>query len=153
MSGRDGELLGIGAAAAGAGVSERSLRYYQQIGLLTPSASTPGGMRRYSQSNLDRVARIRELKSLLGLDLDTIAIVLRSEDRLAEIREAWHHQHTTAARPRERAAESLQLQEELRATVQAKREAMSSFLADLNARITRTRELIAELGAPAGSVS
>jgi len=88
MSGRDGELLGIGAAAARAGVSERSLRYYQQIGLLTPAASTPGGMRRYSQADLDRVTRILELKSLLGLDLDTIAIVLRSEDRLAEIREA-----------------------------------------------------------------
>ena len=153
MSGRDGELLGIGAAAARAGVSERSLRYYQQIGLLTPSASTPGGMRRYSQADLDRVTRILELKSLLGLDLDTIAIVLRSEDRLAEIREAWHHEHTSAASRRELAAESLRLQEELRATVQAKREAMSSFLADLNARISRTRELIAELGAPAGSVS
>jgi MerR family transcriptional regulator, repressor of the yfmOP operon len=153
MSGRDGELLGIGAAAARAGVSERSLRYYQQIGLLTPSASTPGGMRRYSAADLERVARIRELKSLLGLDLDTIAIVLRSEDRLAEIREAWHHEQASAASRRELAAESLRLQEDLRATVQAKREAMSSFLADLNARISRTRELIAELDTPARSVS
>jgi DNA-binding transcriptional MerR regulator len=44
----EGPLLGIGAAAARAGVSERALRYYQQLGLLTPCHSTPGGMRRYS---------------------------------------------------------------------------------------------------------
>ena len=61
-------LLGIGAAAERAGVSERALRYYQQLGLLVP-ACTPGGLRRYSEDDLARVARIRELQALLGLDL------------------------------------------------------------------------------------
>ena len=41
--------LGIGAAAEKAGVSQRALRYYQQIGLLTPCGCTPGGLRRYSR--------------------------------------------------------------------------------------------------------
>ena len=80
------ELLGIGAAAARAGVSERALRYYQQLGLLEPACTTPGGLRRYSEDDLARVARIRELQTLLGLNLDEIAVVLRNEDRLAEIR-------------------------------------------------------------------
>src|SRR5579859_2811831 len=70
-------LLGIGAAAARSGVSERALRYYQQLGLITPSGRTPGGLRRYSQDDLARVARIRQLQTLLGLNLDEIAIVLR----------------------------------------------------------------------------
>ena len=60
-----GQLLGIGAAAAQAGVSERALRYYQQLGLITPCACTPGGMRRYSEDDLARVARIRQLQALL----------------------------------------------------------------------------------------
>ncbi len=81
-----GELIGIGAAAARAGVSERALRYYQQLGLLAPARTTPGGLRRYSAANLARVARIRELQTLLGLNLDEIAVVLRNEDRLAQIR-------------------------------------------------------------------
>src|ERR1022692_4774789 len=87
----DGEhLLGIGAAATRLGVSERALRYYQQLGLLVPACTTPGGLRRYSEDDLARVARIRELQTLLGLNLDEIAVVLQSEDRLAEIRLRYH---------------------------------------------------------------
>src|SRR5271154_4217658 len=114
-------LLGIGAAAERAGVSERALRYYQQLGLLVP-ASTPGGLRRYSEEDLARVARIRELQTLLGLNLDEIAVVLRNEDRLAQIRQAWHHEDTSAADRQGLLTESLRLQEELRGTVHAKRQ-------------------------------
>jgi len=89
------ELLGIGAAAAAAGVSERALRYYQQLGLIVPSGTTPGGLRRYSAENLARVARIRELQTLLGLNLDEIAVVLRNEDRMAQIRRAYRDERTS----------------------------------------------------------
>src|SRR5262245_12962433 len=84
--GRPEQLLGIGAAAERAGVSQRALRYYQQIGLLTPCGCTPGGLRRYSEDDLARVARIRQLQELLGLDLDAIARVLNDEDRMAQIK-------------------------------------------------------------------
>jgi MerR family transcriptional regulator, repressor of the yfmOP operon len=147
-----GQLLGIGAAAASTGASERALRYYQQIGLLTPCASTPGGMRRYSQDDLARVARIRQLQTLLGLNLDEIAVVLRNEDRLAEIRQAWHHEDTSAADRQGLLTESLRLQEELRATVHAKRQAIDGFLTDLDARISRTRDLLDQMTAPAPSI-
>jgi DNA-binding transcriptional MerR regulator len=82
-------LLGIGDAAARLGVSERALRYYQQLGLLTPSGRTPGGLRRYSADDLARVERIRELQLLLGFNLDEIKTVLDSEDRLVELREEY----------------------------------------------------------------
>jgi MerR family transcriptional regulator, repressor of the yfmOP operon len=139
------QLVGIGEAALRAGVSERALRYYQQLGLLTPCASTPGGMRRYSADDLARVARIRQLQDLLGLNLDEIAVVLRREDRLAQIRQAYQHEHTTDAQRRELVKESLQLQEELLATVQAKRDAIESFVADLDTRIARTRDLLQQM--------
>jgi len=127
-----GELLGIGAAAAQAGVSERALRYYQQIGLLVPACTTPGGLRRYSADDLARVARIRELQTLLGLNLDEIAVVLRNEDRIAQIRLSYYDERTSA---------------DLRATVQAKRDALDGFLTDLDTRIRKARALLA--GAPA----
>jgi DNA-binding transcriptional MerR regulator len=136
------QLLGIGAAAARAGVSERALRYYQQLGLITPSGCTPGGMRRYSSGDLARVARIRQLQTLLGLNLDEIAVVLRNEDRLAEIKLAYHHESTGDEDRKKLLVESLSLQEELRATVEAKQAAIESFLADLDARIARTRTLL-----------
>jgi DNA-binding transcriptional MerR regulator/AcrR family transcriptional regulator len=137
-------LLSIGAAAARTGVTERALRYYQQLGLLTPCASTPGGMRRYSEQDLERVARIRQLQTLLGLNLDEIAVVLGNEDRMAQIRDTYHHEQTSDDQRRDLAAESLRLQQELRGTVQAKRQAIENFMADLDARIFRTRDLLDE---------
>jgi MerR family transcriptional regulator, repressor of the yfmOP operon len=138
-----GELLGIGAAAAQAGVSERALRYYQQLGLLEPACTTPGGLRRYSSEDLARVARIRELQTLLGLNLDEIAIVLRNEDRLAQIRKAYRDERTSDDQRLRLSRECLALLESLRETVEAKRSALESFLADLDARIGRCKDLLA----------
>jgi DNA-binding transcriptional MerR regulator len=135
-------LLGIGAAAARLGVSERALRYYQQRGLIGP-ACTPGGLRRYSERDLARVERIRELQALLGLNLDEIAVVLRNEDRMAQIRLTYHDEHTSEDERRQLTREYITLQEGLRATVEAKRAALDAFLADLDARINRARDLLA----------
>jgi len=135
------ELLGIGAAAAQAGVSERALRYYQQLGLIVP-ACTPGGLRRYSADDLARVARIRELQTLLGLNLDEIAIVLRNEDRLAQIRLAYTDTRTSDEERTQLGRECLALLESLRETVEAKRAALASFLADLDARIARCKDVL-----------
>jgi DNA-binding transcriptional MerR regulator len=135
-------LLGIGEAAVRAGVSERALRYYQQLGLITPSGITPGGLRRYSSEDIDRVARIRELQSLLGLNLDEIAVVLRNEDRLAEIRLAYHDELTGQVERQKLLRECVSLQRELLGTVEAKRAALNVFLEDLDARIAKIEELI-----------
>ena len=138
-----GQLLGIGAAAQRLGVSERALRYYQQIGLIVPAGTTPGGLRRYSPSDLARVERIVELKTLLGLNLDEIALVLRNEDRIAQIRLTYHDERTSEDERRRLIRECLALQEDLRGTVEAKRAALETFLADLDARIARARGYLA----------
>ncbi|MEU3269406.1 MerR family transcriptional regulator [Saccharomonospora sp. NPDC006951] len=50
----------IGELASRTAVSERSLRYYEQQGLLA-AERTPGGHREYPESAVDRVVRIQEL--------------------------------------------------------------------------------------------
>jgi DNA-binding transcriptional MerR regulator len=147
------KLLGIGAAAERAGVSQRALRYYQQIGLLTPFSCTPGGLRRYSEDDLARVARIRQLQGLLGLDLDAIARVLHDEDRMAQIRRAYFDEATSRRERTELLRESLDLQQRLRATVEAKRQDLEGFLADLDARIVKTRALLEDLSERVGATS
>ncbi|HXW78915.1 MAG TPA: MerR family transcriptional regulator [Acidimicrobiales bacterium] len=147
------ELLSIGAAASVLGISERSLRYYQQLGLITPCGRTPGGMRRYSEADLARVARIRELQTLLGLNLDEISVVLHNDDRMAEIREAYHDERTGAEQRAELARECLVLQQQLRATVEQKREALDRFLADVDARIGRIRAVLSSDRSDDGSDS
>ena len=126
-------------------MTERALRYYQELGLLNPSGHTKGGMRRYSQSDLERVARIRELQLLLGLNLDEIAGVLRNEDRAAEIRAAYFDQ-TTGQEERERLlVESSELLGDLKATVESKRAALDAFMSDLDARLARIDSALAEI--------
>jgi DNA-binding transcriptional MerR regulator len=144
--GSEDRLLGIGAAAQQAGVSERALRYYQQLGLLAPMC-TAGGLRRYSDADLARVAHIRELQTLLGLNLDEIAAVLRDEDRVAEIKAAYHDHRTGAGERRELVRESLAIHATLRAQVQAKRAALDDFLADLDQRLARIADTLADLDA------
>lgn len=144
------DLLSIGAAAARAGISERALRYYQQLGLITPAACTKGGLRRYSQDDLARVAWIRQMQTLLGLSLDEIAAVLSTEDRLAQIRQAYQNARLSDAERAELVAESIGLQKALRATVDAKRLAIEAFLADLDARISRKSEFLAQMTAQPG---
>lgn len=89
------------------------------------------------------MARIRELQALLGLNLDEIAIVLRNEDRMAQIRLTYHDERTSAEERQRLTRECLVLQEDLRGTVEAKRAALESFLADLDARIARAQDLLA----------
>jgi DNA-binding transcriptional MerR regulator len=81
--------LRIGEAAVQAGMSTRTLRYYQELGLLTPSGTTAGGARRYSDADVARLHRIRHLRDLVGFNLTEIGVVLSAEDRLAEIRREW----------------------------------------------------------------
>lgn len=140
------DLLGISQAAAECGVSERALRYYQQIGLLTPSGKTPGGMRRYSEADLARVRRIRELQSLLGFNLDEIRTVLASDDRLAAIRAEYHAASEGSARRTQLLRQALQVREDLAATVDTKIAALEFFRSDLTASMDRVRGLLA--GAP-----
>ncbi|WP_414638452.1 MerR family transcriptional regulator [Actinophytocola sp.] len=64
----------IGELARRTGVSERSLRYYEQQGLLTPDR-TPGGHRDYPERAVDRVIRIQELFAA-GLHSKKIARLL-----------------------------------------------------------------------------
>lgn len=64
----------IGELAERAGVSVRSLRYYEQRGLLT-STRTPGGQREYTESAVDRVIRIQEMFAA-GLSSRIIAELL-----------------------------------------------------------------------------
>lgn len=72
----DGEApRSVGALAEAAGLTVRTLHYYEEIGLLIPSARTAAGHRRYSPDDVNRLFRICFLRRL-GLPLTDIAGVL-----------------------------------------------------------------------------
>lgn len=138
----EARLLGISKAAAQCGVSQRALRYYQQIGLLTPTGSTPGGLRRYSEADLDRVRRIRELQALLGFNLDEIRSVLASDDRLVAIRAEYRAASEGSARRALLLRQALKVREDLAETVDSKIGALQTFREELSTSMDRVRSLL-----------
>jgi DNA-binding transcriptional MerR regulator len=142
------KLLGIGEAASRSGVSERALRYYQQLGLITPSGCTPGGLRRYSDGDLARVAHLRELQDLLGFNLEEIRGIFEVEDRLEALRAEYRSERTDAGRRRELIAEGLAVRAQLRATVVAKLGALHRFLDDLDAERGRLQRILEDGSIP-----
>lgn len=65
----------IGELADTVGVNPKTIRYYEQIGLLPEPSRTPDGHRRYDQDDAERLAFIRRAQQL-GLHLDEIGEVL-----------------------------------------------------------------------------
>jgi len=67
----DRDLLKIGEFARLAGTNLRTLRYYEEIGLLHPATRSTGGFRYYRAKDLDRLRMVANLQKL-GLDLARI---------------------------------------------------------------------------------
>jgi DNA-binding transcriptional MerR regulator len=123
----------IGEIAEAAGVSTRTLRYYEELGLLSPSGHSPGGARRYSDSDLARVLRIRELQDLVGFNLDEIKTIIAAEARLDELRSEFRSGRSPE-RERQIIAEFMGINDRLRTEMRQKLSRLETFLADLDAR-------------------
>ena len=141
----------ISDAAARAGVSPRTLRYYEELGLLAPSLYTAGGERRYTLDDLEHLQRILELREVLGMNLDEIREFLALEARLDELRvtyRATQGKRTAKALTQQKATleEAMRLNESLAEQIRTKLARMEGFRAKLEHDAQRCRELLAELG-------
>jgi DNA-binding transcriptional MerR regulator len=93
------EGVRIGAAAKLAGTTSRTIRYYEEIGLLPSSASRAGGAHRlYSEDDIERVREILRLKNLLGLSLDELKGVIEDEDARQHLRARFRSDVSDAER-------------------------------------------------------
>jgi MerR family transcriptional regulator/heat shock protein HspR len=75
----------ISVAAELAGMHPQTLRIYEQRGLIEPKRS-PKGTRRYSQEDVERLRRIQELTSRLGMNLAGVERVFELEEELEHLR-------------------------------------------------------------------
>ena len=85
----DESYLQIGEAAERAQLTQRTLRYYEEKGLLQSPSRMDGGFRLYSADDLGRLERIKELRDLLGFSLAEIKEMLEAEDVKMQIRSEW----------------------------------------------------------------
>lgn len=78
--------LQIGEVAERTGVTQRTLRFYEEKGLLRPPSRMDGGFRLYSEEDVKRVEMVRRLQDLLGVTLADIKEMVDAQEMLRELR-------------------------------------------------------------------
>jgi DNA-binding transcriptional MerR regulator len=91
-------LFTIEQVAARTGLTKRTLRYYEEVGLLLPTDRTEGNYRRYNEEDIQRLERIKKLRDLLGFSLADIRELLNAEDERGQIKVAYQHETEAAAK-------------------------------------------------------
>jgi DNA-binding transcriptional MerR regulator len=150
MEAADSKLISIGEAAEQVGMTPRTLRYYEELGLVCSSRQTSTAQRRYGPEELTRLREIRELQTLVGLDLDEIGEQLLAYDRLEGLRAEYRNDPP----PERRDAilvEGLAILERLRDRVEERRGRLDAFAAELDARIAKYHKAMRDLKRPAPS--
>lgn len=90
----------ISVAAELAGMHPQTLRIYEQRGLIEPNRS-PKGTRLYSQEDVERLRRIQELTTQLGMNLAGVERVFELETELAQMRRRMDRMERRADQLRE----------------------------------------------------
>jgi DNA-binding transcriptional MerR regulator len=138
--------LKIGDVARLAGTTPRTIRYYEEIGLLpSPDSREPGAHRTYAQADVDRLIEVMRLRALLGVSLDGLKDLVEAEDNRAALRREWHEGVEDPVRRRE-ILESLDSHAERQLElVRARRDEIAALEAELLSRRQRIRDRRREL--------
>lgn len=129
----------IGEVTERVGLSLRTVRYYEEIGLVVPSDRTAGGFRLYAESDIERLIMAKELKPL-GFSLDELREMLdliEARERGTELTSA---QLATLSEYSARATERYdKLRDQLAAADRIARRMRRALDADTRAGIRRAR--------------
>ena len=108
LSGARTGSLRIGDVARLLGTTPRTIRYYEEIGLLpeTP-ARRSGGHRIYTETEVERISEVMRLKDLLGVSLEELKTLLTAEEARAEVRAQLRRDDVDPVRRRELLMEAL----------------------------------------------
>jgi DNA-binding transcriptional MerR regulator len=98
---RTDPYLQIGEVAERTGVTQRTLRFYEEKGLLKPPSRMDGGFRLYSEADVKRVTQIRRLQDLLGVALADIKEMVDAEEMLRELRAQYDPESDVAEKRRQ----------------------------------------------------
>jgi MerR family transcriptional regulator, repressor of the yfmOP operon len=135
----------IGELARLAGTTPRTVRYYEEIGLLPEGGSRElGAHRSYTEADLERLREILRLKELLGLTLDELKALVAAEEARAELRAEYRATEDRAER-RRILSEGLGHLDAQLALVRRRLAELEALERELAARRARNRSVLAEL--------
>lgn len=135
------ELSQIGGVAERLGVSTRTIKYYEELGLVSPHNRSPGGFRLYNAADIERLERILRLKGM-GFSLAAVREFLSVRDAAKEATRERVLAETTEhlkAREREVEARISKTREDLK-SAEALREELRRDISLCEARMRELRE-------------
>jgi MerR family transcriptional regulator, repressor of the yfmOP operon len=134
----------IGEVAERAGVTTRTIRYYEELGLLGRAERTKGAHRFYTDADITRLQELIRLRDLLGLTLEELVELAEAEEARAALRDQW----AESASDEERAKiveEAISLTERQLELVRARQQRLSEFAEDLAEKLGSIRARKTEL--------
>jgi DNA-binding transcriptional MerR regulator len=138
--------LRIGDLAKRAGTTPRTIRYYEELGLLPSAAGRDAGRHRsYSEEDVERLEQLLRLKDLLGLTLDELRDVVEREDARTALRQEFRHGAPSPQRRREILDEALEHIGQQLALVQRRRDKLDALQAELEERRALVHSRLREL--------
>jgi MerR family transcriptional regulator, repressor of the yfmOP operon len=141
--------LRIGEVAARTGTTPRTIRYYEEIGLLPArDARASGSHRLYGEGDVERLEEVLRLKDLLGVSLDELRALLAAERARAALRSEWQEGSAGPERQGEILSEALGHIERQLELVVRRREEIGRLEAELTEKRRRLLARLAELGEP-----
>ena len=147
-----GRRYRIGEVAERAGVTTRTIRYYEELGLLGRAAArTKGAHRLYTDSDIARLEELIRLRDLLGLSLDELVALADAEEARAALRNQWAESASDGERAQIVKA-AIPLTERQLELVRARQQRLSEFADELSEKLRSLHERQAELERkPAGA--
>ena len=150
----DGERkagLRIGDVAELTGTTPRTIRYYEEIGLLPSTPERQAGRHRvYDEETVERVRDLLRLKELLGVSLDELKELVAAEDARAALRREWRSGVDDPVRRREILDEALGHIAKQLELVRRRRDEIAKLERELTAVRRRLRDRLREIEAGAG---
>jgi DNA-binding transcriptional MerR regulator len=135
----------IGEVAELVGTTPRTIRYYEEVGLLAPPPEHEKGRHRtYDEADVRRLQELIRLRDLLGVSLEELGRLVEAEEARAVLRERWQH---TAGEADRRAIleQALGHVTEQLALVRSRRAALDGLEAELDDKLERITARLREL--------
>jgi DNA-binding transcriptional MerR regulator len=131
--------LRIGEVAEQVGVTTRTIRYYEERGLLDRGDRMKGAHRMYDEADVIRLRELIRLRDLLGLTLEELVELAEAEEARAALRDQWEGDPTDAERLAivEQATTLIRRQLEL---VQSRQQKLADFASELEAKLESLHE-------------
>jgi len=126
----------IGEVAERTGVTQRTLRFYEERGLVEPPERMEGGFRLYTEDDIARIEYIKRLQDLLGFTLAEIKEMVESEDLQKQMIATFRPDRELPARQQraERIIAALEVQLEV---VERKIDQLSDLRKELRGKLKR----------------